>query len=72
LKELGLEWCVDGIDAQKVFGYAMYKDKGEAKAGPHTRPLLSSTRAVLVTEPHQKHTTYPTRGAHVEPKSGRA
>ena len=30
LKELGLEHCVDGIDAQKVYGYAMYKDGGEA------------------------------------------
>eukprot|EP00227_Mantoniella_beaufortii_P016330 CAMPEP_0197597274 /NCGR_PEP_ID=MMETSP1326-20131121/26939_1 /TAXON_ID=1155430 /ORGANISM="Genus nov. species nov., Strain RCC2288" /LENGTH=155 /DNA_ID=CAMNT_0043163915 /DNA_START=182 /DNA_END=645 /DNA_ORIENTATION=+ len=33
LKELGLEWCVDGIDAQKVYGYAMYKDGGEALIG---------------------------------------
>ena len=30
LKELGLAHCVDEIDAQKVFGYAMYKDDGEA------------------------------------------
>jgi squalene monooxygenase len=33
LKELGLEWTVDGIDAQKVYGYAMYKDGGEAVVG---------------------------------------
>ena len=33
LKELGLEWTVDGIDAQKVYGYAMYKDQGEALVG---------------------------------------
>ena len=33
LKELGLEHCVDGIDAQKVYGYAMYKDDGEALVG---------------------------------------
>ena len=33
LKQLGLEWCVDGIDAQKVYGYAMYKDEGEALVG---------------------------------------
>ncbi|RHN51011.1 putative squalene monooxygenase [Medicago truncatula] len=26
LLELGLEDCVDGIDAQRVFGYALYKD----------------------------------------------
>ena len=33
LKELGLEHCVDKIDAQKVYGYAMYKDGGEALVG---------------------------------------
>ena len=33
LKELGLEWTVEGIDAQKVYGYALYKDGGEAKVG---------------------------------------
>lgn len=33
LKELGLAHCVDGIDAQKVYGYAMYKDDGEALVG---------------------------------------
>ena len=33
LKELGLEHCVDKIDAQKVYGYAMYKDGGEALGG---------------------------------------
>lgn len=33
LKELGLEHCVDNIDAQKVYGYAMYKDGGEALVG---------------------------------------
>lgn len=26
LKELGLESCVEGIDAQKVYGYTMFKD----------------------------------------------
>ena len=30
LKELGLESCVENIDAQKVFGYTMYKDGEEA------------------------------------------
>ena len=33
LKELGLAHCVDKIDAQKVYGYAMYKDDGEALVG---------------------------------------
>ncbi len=33
LKELGLAHCVDEIDAQKVYGYAMYKDGGEALVG---------------------------------------
>ena len=33
LKELGLDHCVDDIDAQKVYGYAMYKDGGEALVG---------------------------------------
>jgi squalene monooxygenase len=33
LKELGLAHCVDEIDAQKVYGYAMYKDDGEALVG---------------------------------------
>ena len=33
LKELGLAHCVDGIDAQKVYGYAMYQDDGEALVG---------------------------------------
>ena len=30
LKELGLESCVENIDAQKVYGYTMYKDGEEA------------------------------------------
>lgn len=33
LKSLGLEHCVDGIDAQKVYGYCMFKDGEEAKVG---------------------------------------
>ena len=33
LKELGLAHCVDEIDAQKGYGYAMYKDDGEALVG---------------------------------------
>jgi squalene monooxygenase len=33
LLQLGLEHCVDKIDAQKVYGYAMYKDGGEALVG---------------------------------------
>lgn len=31
LKRLGLEACVDGIDAQKVIGYCMFKNQKEAK-----------------------------------------
>ncbi|KAL2653710.1 hypothetical protein R1flu_021838 [Riccia fluitans] len=33
LVSLGLEDCVDGIDAQKVFGYALFKDGRSAKVG---------------------------------------
>lgn len=33
LKELGLQGCVEGIGAQKVKGYVMYKDGREAKIG---------------------------------------
>lgn len=33
LKRLGLEHCVDGIDAQKVKGYCMFKAGAEAKVG---------------------------------------
>lgn len=31
LKKLGLEACVDGIDAQRVYGYCMFKGGREAK-----------------------------------------
>lgn len=31
LKKLGLESCVDGIDAQRVYGYCMFKGGREAK-----------------------------------------
>jgi hypothetical protein len=31
LKRMGLEACVNGIDAQKVYGYCMFKGEGEAK-----------------------------------------
>lgn len=31
LQRLGLEKCVEGIDAQKVYGYCMFKDGEEAK-----------------------------------------
>lgn len=31
LKKLGLEHCVDDIDAQNVYGYCMFKDDEEAK-----------------------------------------
>lgn len=31
LKKLGLEACVDGIDAQHVYGYCMFKGAKEAK-----------------------------------------
>lgn len=30
-RRLGLEGCVDGIDAQKVYGYCMFKGDGEAR-----------------------------------------
>ncbi|KAL3685737.1 hypothetical protein R1sor_003759 [Riccia sorocarpa] len=33
LISLGLQDCVDGIDAQKVFGYALFKDGRSAKVG---------------------------------------
>ncbi|OAE34602.1 hypothetical protein AXG93_167s1130 [Marchantia polymorpha subsp. ruderalis] len=33
LVSLGLADCVDGIDAQKVFGYALFKDGRSAKVG---------------------------------------
>ena len=33
LKRLGLEHCVEDIDAQKVFGYCMFKGGEEAKVG---------------------------------------
>jgi len=31
LKRLGLESCLDGIEAQRVHGYCMFKDGKEAK-----------------------------------------
>jgi squalene monooxygenase len=33
LKSLGLEDCVNEIDAQKVYGYCMFKNGEEAKVG---------------------------------------
>jgi squalene monooxygenase len=37
LKELGLEGCVEEIDAQKVYGYAMFKE-GKVRAGESLQP----------------------------------
>lgn len=39
LKRLGLEHCVEGIDAQKVYGYCMFKNGKEAKVSYPTEGM---------------------------------
>ena len=47
LKSLGLESCVDGIDAQKVHGYAMYMDGKQAKVKyPTDEAMVQKRRRV--------------------------
>ena len=75
--------CVMGLRDFNGTGCILADDMGLGKtlqAGADTRPLLSSTQAVLVTPPVSpglidwgeiSHPTYPTKCAYVEPKSGR-
>ena len=44
LRSLGLETCVDGIDAQKVHGYAMYMDGKESKVEYPTDDIFIRSR----------------------------
>merc|ERR1719230_2287054 len=47
LRSLGLETCVDGIDAQKVHGYAMYMDGKESKVEYPTDDLIIGRQSDL-------------------------